>query len=152
MKSADVVKLLNLNDSTIRRYAQEYGEFLSDAGAGGSGHHRNFTEQDVRILRQIHNMKAERARPEDITDALRSLEALNWEPLPALDNATQSIVPTPGALVAAGQRESAMQREIDLLREMLEKATGDRDDLLRRLHEAEQLVRLYESGRLKPEG
>lgn len=149
MKSNELVKLLNVPDSTLRRYAQEYAEYLSPV-AGGAGHHRDYSEQDARILRLILDMKGKRTKPADIDVTLSSLRAGNWERLPALDEASKSLIPTPDALITAGLRESALQSQIDLLREMLEKATTDRDELLRRLSRAETLLELYQQGQLKP--
>lgn len=149
MKAHELLKLLDgLPDSTLRKYAQDYAQFLSPAPAGRR--HRDYTDLDARILRLVVQMKAQRVKPADIDVTLSSLQAGNWERLPALDEAAQSLVPTESAIVALQADKSAMQREIDILREMLGNATSDRDELLKRLHRAETLLELYESGRLQP--
>jgi DNA-binding transcriptional MerR regulator len=168
MKSSELCNLLNLNDSTLRKYAKEYADYLEPVADGGAGHHRNYSERDARIIKLVLDMKAQRQKPEDIDVTLSSLQSSNWERLPALDEGSQSIIPTPGALITMQNDKTGLQREIDVLREMLEKAdervaeadrraddrvakvTADRDEILRRLSEAEQLVRLYESRRLQP--
>jgi DNA-binding transcriptional MerR regulator len=159
MKPSAVAAALGIAESTIRKYASEYSEFLSPAGAGGSGKHRDFADHDVRVLKLVRDMRAENASQEDIDVTLQSLKSNNWERLPALDDNAMSIIPSPGALVAAQADKSVMQREIELLREQLERVDAerkveraDRDDLLKRLHRAELLLELYESGKLKPPG
>jgi DNA-binding transcriptional MerR regulator len=149
MRSSEVSKKLNLPTSTLHKYSTiDYARYLSPAGAG----RREYSDQDVRILKLILDMKAEHTSPENIEVTLNSLQASNWERLPALDEGASSIIPTDGNMIAAGQRESALQALVEHLREELKESRSDRDDLLRRLYEAEQLVRLYQSGRLKPEG
>ena len=153
MKPSVVAAALGIAESTIRKYAGEYSEFLSPGGAGGNGKHRDFDDHDVRVLKLITDMRNADTSPEDIDVTLQSLKASNWERLPALDANAASIVPSPGALVTAQKDRDIMQREIELLREQiadLKAERADRDELLKRLHRAEMLVELYEQGRLKP--
>lgn len=151
MKPAEVAKLLNLHDSTLRRYSLDYADYLSPSGAPGEGHHRDYTDRDVQVLSYILEMKTKRVSPENIAATLGSLKASNWARLPPLDKALESIVPTPGALIDAGHEKSAMQREIEVLREMLAEAKADRDSILARMHRAEALLELYQTGKLKPD-
>lgn len=154
MKSNAIVALLGIADSTLRKYAKEYADYLSPTGnVGGAGRHRDYTEHDVRVLKLVCDMKAQKIGNDDIEVTLQSLQAGGWDRLPALDDKAQALVPVPGAMVAAQADRSAMQREIDILREMLdrvEQRLADRDDLVKRLAEAETMLKLYESGRLKP--
>lgn len=147
MKSGELAKRLNLPTSTLHKYSQDYKTYLSAPGAG----HREYTEQDERILRLILEMKAERTPQGDIDVTLSSLQAGNWERLPALDEPAKSLVPTQDNVIALDKEKTAMQREIDLLREMLTESRADRDTLLARLYRAETLLELYQSGKLKPE-
>lgn len=161
MKPVDAAKLLNLHDSTLRRYSIDYSAYLSPSGAPVAGHHREYTDRDLQVLNYIQEMKSKRVTPEEIIETLEMMKDSDWARLPALDTATQSIVPTPGALVMASQRQSALQREIEvmqrdherevtMLREMLKDERADRDELLQRLHRAEYEAELYRTGRLKP--
>jgi DNA-binding transcriptional MerR regulator len=163
MKANAVVTALGIADSTVRKYAEQYAEFLSPTGTGGAGRHRDYTDHDVRVLKLIVDMKAGKTSPDDIDVTLRSLQDGGWEQLPALDVGAQALVLSPQAQVMAQADKSAMQREIDVLREMLTNAderadarvaqvTADRDELLKRLHRAELKLELYESGELKPKG
>ena len=107
-------------------------------------------KHDVRVLKLIRDMKYEHVGNEDIDTTLRSLQTGGWERLPALDGNTKAIMPMPGAVLAAQSDKGALLREIEIWRELAEKATADRDELLQRLHRAETLLELYEQGRLKP--
>lgn len=150
MKSHEVVKLLDgLPESTLRKYVKDFADYLSKPAQGGAGRHREYTEQDARILKLIIDMKAERVSLDDIITTLSSLQAGNWERLPALDEGAQALVPTQANVIALHNERSALQREIDILREMLAKATSDRDDLLERLHRAQTLLELYQAGKLR---
>lgn len=150
VKSSALVSILNMAESTLRKYARDYAQYLSPSGTGGAGRHRDYTDHDVRVLKLVRDMKMQNVSADDIEITLQSLQAGGWERLPALGDDAKAIVPSPVALLTAQADRSAMQREIDLLREMVDKATADRDDLLRRLARAETMLELYESGRLKP--
>jgi DNA-binding transcriptional MerR regulator len=161
MNSSALVAVLRAPESTIRKFASKYAGYLSPSAQGG-GRHRDYTDLDARIIRLIIVMKRENQTDENIETTLSSLQASNWERLPQLDETALSVMPLPGGQIIAGMKESAMlreievmqrdhEREVNMLREMLKDERADRDELLRRLHEAEQLVRLYESGRIKPE-
>lgn len=149
MKANELLKLLNnLPESTLRKYAQDYAEYLSPII---SNRHREYTEQDARILRLIVDMKSERVKPQDIEATISSLQAGNWERLPALTEADQSIIPAQSTVIALQADKSALQREIEVLREMLKAERADRDEIVARMHRAETLLELYQTGKLKPE-
>ncbi len=161
MKAAAVVTALGIADSTVRKYATQYNDYLSLSGMSSGGRHCDFTDHDVRVLKLIVDMKSAKQSDDNIDLTLRSLQASGWDRLPALDDNSRAIMPSPANVIAANVEKSAMQREIDLLREMLDRAeeraqravteaAADRNDLVKRLAEAETMLRLYESGRLKP--
>lgn len=159
MKASAVVATLGIADSTVRKYAEQYAEYLSPSGTGGGGKHRDYTDHDLRVLKLIRDMKFANTDPDNIEVTLQSLQQGGWERLPPLDGDTRAIVQTPATALAASADKSAMQREIDVLREMLDRAEArsqaslaDRDELLKRLHRAELKLEMYESGELKPRG
>jgi len=47
MKANAVVTALNIADSTVRKYAEQYAEYLSPSGTGGGGKHRDYTESVI---------------------------------------------------------------------------------------------------------
>lgn len=154
MKMSAVVTALNAADSTVRKYATLYSDFLSPSGMGGGGKHRDFTDHDVRVLKLVFDMLAAKQSEDSIHATLRSLEAGGWERLPPLEgNSALAIMPSPSAVIEMQQERAVMQKEIDMLREQLAELKAeraDRDDLVKKLAEAETMLRLYESGRLKP--
>lgn len=148
MKAHEARKLLDdLPESTLRKYAQDYAEYLSPFAGR---RHREYTDQDVRILRLIVEMKAKRQTQDDIDVTLRSLEAGDWQQLPELPEAAQALVPTESSMIALQTKTSGLQREIEVLREMLDKEREDRSELLQRIGRLEAQIELYESGRLTP--
>lgn len=161
MKSNALVTLLRCSESTIRKYAGDYADYLSPLAQAGAGRHRDYTDHDARVLKLVIDMKAAKQTEDSIHATLRSLQANGWERLPALDNDALAVVPSPAAMLAVQTERAVMQKEIDLLREQIERAeavhkdertalTADRDELVKKLAEAETMIKLYESGRLKP--
>lgn len=149
MKSSVLVSLLNIPESTIRKYAGDYAAFLSPAANAGAGRHRDYTEHDARVLKLVIDMKAVKQSPENIDITLRSLQNTGWERLPKLDESALAILPTPEGMIQAATERAVMQKEIDMLRDSLNKATSDRDELLKRIARAELRLELYESGLLR---
>lgn len=163
MKSNALVTLLRCSESTIRKYAGDYAEYLSPLAQAGAGRHRDYTDHDARVLKLVIDMKAAKQSEDNIHATLRSLQANGWERLPALDSDALAVVPAPTAMLALQAEKSAMQREIDVLREMLESIRTDlrgqvaeRDgriiELERQLARAQMRIEMYESGELKPPG
>ncbi|MEO8391474.1 MAG: MerR family transcriptional regulator [Chloroflexota bacterium] len=164
MKSSAVCTVLNMADSTLRKYAQDYAPFLSPGASAGAGKHREYTDHDVRVLKLVNDMKIAKQTPEDIDVTLSSLQANDWERLPALDGNSSAIIPAPAAMIEAQVDRAVMQNTIDMLREQIETIKAehretleferlqraDRDVLVKKLAEAETMLRLYEDGRLKP--
>lgn len=153
MRASQICASLDIADSTLRKYAVEYVDYLSTSGAGGNGRHRDYTDHDVRVLKLINDMKRANQSEENIEVTLASLQAGDWERLPKLDESTAAIIPSPASMVAINQDRAVMQKEIDMLREQitdLKAERADRDELIRRLAIAEHDLKLYESGRLRP--
>jgi len=155
MKSSAVCTVLNMADSTLRKYAQEYGQYLSPSASGGGGKHREYTDHDVRVLKLVNDMKLAKESGDDIEVTLRSLQDSRWERLPQLEDGSSAIIPAPAAMIEARAERAVMQKEIDMLRERIVELTAeraDRDDLVKKLAAAETMLKLYEQGRLKPPG
>ena len=52
-----------------------------------------------------------------------SLQAGGWERLPKLDENALALIPTPAAMITAQTERAVMQKESDMLREQVSKAT-----------------------------
>lgn len=159
MKPSVAAATLGIAESTIRKYATDYADFLSPSGAGGDRKHRDFDDRDVRVLKLIRDMYAAGTNADDMDVTLQSLKSSDWERLPDLDESARNIVPAPGALMEANRHNDVLLGEINILREQLEKAEkrseADRKeviDLQRKLAQAELRIDLLNSGELKPKG
>ena len=150
MKSNALVAILNMPDSTIRKYAQDYAEFLSPTASAGGGRHRDYTDHDARVLKLVIDMKAAKQHADNIDATLRSLQDSGWERLPALDEDALAIIPAPAAMIAAQTERAVLKREIEILNGLLDKANSDRDELQRRVARAEMRLEMVLSGELKP--
>lgn len=146
MKSSALVDLLHLPESTIRKYATDYAEYLSPSAVGGGGRHRDYTDHDARVLKLVIDMKAAKQSAENIDVTLRSLQDGGWERLPTLDENALALLPTPQAMITAQTERAVMQKEIDMLREQLDRATTDRDTLLKRVAQLELKMEMIEQG------
>jgi len=87
-KPGEVAALLDIKENTLRKWIteQDYGQYLSSRAVGGSGSHRAYTEQDVRILTLIAEMKQVNTSADEIHASLRSLRSAGWAGLPDVPN------------------------------------------------------------------
>ena len=159
----------------------EFKQYLSPTGQGGDGKYRNFTERDARIIALINELKRENTPLDDIHGTLKRLQTEDWIDLPPMPPAPPGIspirmVPELTAETAISTQRHALLREISILQERVEgleeqlrrekerreeellKAQEGREELLReiadlqrRLGESDVELKLYRSGRLKPD-
>lgn len=144
-KPGDVARLLDVKENTLRRWVtdQEFGQYLSTRARGGSGSHRAYTEQDVRILTLIAEMRQSNTSTEEIHASLRSLRSAGWAGLPEIPAAPPgtepvSMIPREAAETKIDQQRSALMREISVLQErietleeMIEKRDGQIEELVK---------------------
>jgi DNA-binding transcriptional MerR regulator len=158
----------------------DFRRYLSPTAQGGEGRNRNFTDQDIRIIALIHALKGEGMPSDQIHATLRQMQENDWSDLPPMPQSPQNVAPVPMVPAAAAQTEVSVQaksllREIAALQERVQDLQGRLDakdgkveELLRESSEKQQellrelaasreqiaelrtLVKLYESGRLKP--
>jgi DNA-binding transcriptional MerR regulator len=172
MRPSEAANLLKIPASTIRTWTLQYQEFLSPTGGGGTGRWRSFNDIDLRILHHIDSLKRSGATGEEVVQALRHLQSMDWQDLPPLPDAPQTanfpVVPAAAAHAALDSERRSLLREIVTLQQNVENLASqlaeeqaarraDNERLLReltekerRLAETETLLKLYESGRLKP--
>lgn len=174
MKPADVATLLQIAGSTVRLWASQYREFLSPQAAGGDGSHRAFSDQDIRVLHFIQQLKQDGLTGDALYQALKQMQARGFDGLPDVpDRPNVAQVPMVPAAAASGvidaERRSLL-REIATLQNLIDELRGElakeraentakHDDLMNKLADARAelarqkvMVELYESGRLKPPG
>lgn len=135
MKPQQLARLLDVNPATIRKWSEQFTEFLSPNAAGGGGAHRAYSEQDSRIMAWIAVMKAQNVSFSDIKTTLKAAQANYWHNLP----------PMPGSIVgdepiavvpreAVEERVRALEERFRLQVSSLEK---ERDQLQTRLDQSE---------------
>ncbi len=105
MKPQELARRLNIADVTLRKWAREdYAEFLSpSAQAATKSGRRAFSDQDVRILFWIAQLRDSNTSPEEIRATLRSAQAEDWRNLP-------QVPPTASDEIAIVPREAAEER------------------------------------------
>ncbi|MEO8397950.1 MAG: MerR family transcriptional regulator, partial [Chloroflexota bacterium] len=175
----EIAKLLDMKPGTIRLWSDKdhFRDYLSPTGAGGDGAHRDFTDDDLRVLYFVKQQKDVGRHTDDIKSSLASMQTrdvLYGLPLPGVRMEAEVAV-VPAALVDETRR--ALLHEVGTLqntvRELkdeiaskdakfeLERADrrAEHERLLReistlesRLSRTETMLELYESGRLKPKG
>jgi DNA-binding transcriptional MerR regulator len=70
LSPAQVARLANVTPQTIRNYTREYAHLLSTQASGKSGN-RLFTDEDVRILCAIADLRKSGVPPHEIASHLR---------------------------------------------------------------------------------
>lgn len=69
-KSTDVQKLFGISHETVRRWAEEFQQYLSPDATPGTGKHRVFNDDDLEVMALIADMRRKNRSPEDIAAAL----------------------------------------------------------------------------------
>ena len=175
MGPGDAAKLLNIDRSTITRWtAHEFKRYMTSGAQGGTGKQRVVTERDLRVLHLIKMLKDTNTPPEEIHATLQQMERVDWEGLPDMPAAPRNmanvpVVPTAAADAALSAERKSLLREITFLQDRIEqleqsltservKTVEKQEELLReladlrqRIGEQEVELKLYRSGRLKPD-
>ncbi len=123
-KTGEIAKRIGVNPATVRYWADEYSEYLSEtAGRRAPGAPRKFTDNDAAIMATIAAGRDKGLTHDQITAIIQqgSLETLPDIPTPEETEVRQSI-----ALIAKPEYERALDR-IQQLQSDLERAYGERD-------------------------
>jgi DNA-binding transcriptional MerR regulator len=102
----------NVSHETVRRWAEEFAEFLSVTANPGKGKHRIFTDEDMQVLSLVAEYKDRNSTYEDIHAALRSGQRGDMPTLPPPE--VQAIV--------LGENEKRLALELDYLKRALQEA------------------------------
>jgi DNA-binding transcriptional MerR regulator len=104
--------IYNVSHETVRRWAEEFAEFLSVTANPGKGKHRIFTDEDMQVLSLVAEYKDRNSTYEDIHAALRSGQRGDMPTLPPPE--VQAIV--------LGENEKRLALELDYLKRALQEA------------------------------
>jgi DNA-binding transcriptional MerR regulator len=155
MKMKQVADRLGKHDNTIRKYAQQFAEFLSPAPA--KGEHRIFTDEDLRVIAFISKLSDSGMKLAEVYDALKRKmdEGTPFPPvLPLLLPTDKQGLITVQEMDARLAYKDAELKELTGRLEELRKQLADLIERNRQEREAyvEQIARLSEEiGRLKAE-
>lgn len=131
MKTGELAKWLGIADITLRQWsANEYREYLSPTGQGGSGRNRVFTDMDARVIAHVVRMKAAGADRDTIHASLKTMQADNWRNLPDMPAAPPdfepiAMIPREAAENAVTGQRQALMREISLLQDRVDSLVDD---------------------------
>jgi DNA-binding transcriptional MerR regulator len=119
--TGDLAARLNVSRDTIRNYARDFSEFLTNEATGIEPNaRRRYTERDALILATIADLRANGLTVEQVTDALRGgrlVETVPPAPTPAEKEAREN-----AALIVRPEYERVLDRvqqlegELDTLR------------------------------------
>jgi DNA-binding transcriptional MerR regulator len=131
MKPQELAKRLNIADVTLRKWAREdYAEFLSpSAQSATKSGRRSFSDQDVRVLTWIAQLRDDNTSPDEIRTTLRSAQQNDWRdlpPFPATTGDEITLVPRE----AVEERFKALQERFDL---QVQALVNERDALATQL-------------------
>lgn len=71
-KSEDVRNYFNISHETVRRYAMDFAEFLSEGANPEKGQHRVYNDSDLRVFAVIVSMKNSNHTDDDIKATLKA--------------------------------------------------------------------------------
>lgn len=130
--------LFNVSHQTVKNWVAEFATYLSPSATPESGRARQFTEEDLRVLALVSEMKTRSATYEDIHAALQTGQRGT---LP--DSFTTALAPTPSIVSAlADMREqmTLLNETIQNLQLSISRKDGQIDLLKEQLKEAQTEV------------
>jgi DNA-binding transcriptional MerR regulator len=142
MNTTKLAKLINVSPDTVRRWTNDYRDYLSPTGAPVKGQTRVLTPHDMAVLAHIAVLRDTGLSHEEVTRRLDDLLAGDWQDLPpsphewldetetvavaeAAERAREMVTiaalqselrHTQQALEAAQARAESLQGELDALR------------------------------------
>jgi DNA-binding transcriptional MerR regulator len=81
---AALAKYLQVDVTTIRRWCEVYGRFLSASAVPAKGKNRALTEHDIRVLGMVGSLRDMGRLQHEIEQELTTLQADGWQGLPDL--------------------------------------------------------------------
>lgn len=128
--TGDLAARFNVSRDTIRNYARDFGEFLSQEATGIEPNaRRRYSDADALILATVANLRANGLNVEQVTEALRGgrlVDKLPEAPTPAETEARESI-----ALVAMPEHARVLDR-VQQLEGELDSLRSERDRAIER--------------------
>lgn len=128
MRTGDLAKWIGFNESTVRLWTVEYGQYLSPSAQ--EGQRRRFTDHDQRVLALVAALKDDGRTGDEIHAALKSLQADGWKDLPPMpaappDMGPIGMIPTSTADERAQKISSRYQLQVIYLEETVERLESE---------------------------
>jgi DNA-binding transcriptional MerR regulator len=138
MNFSTLAQLLDVDPSTVRRWASVYKEFFSPSSRPAQGKSRALTDHDVRVISLISSLRDAGLDLEGVRKRLNEMQADNWNDLPSIPDEWQRVagtIPLDVAQARAGEMMTiaALQMEVKHLTAALESAQKRVDDLVAEL-------------------
>jgi len=130
-----VCTLFRVSPETARTWAEEFSQYLSPVANPGTGRHRQFTDEDMRVLSLVSQMKRDNLTFNDIHAALASGNRGQAPALPVEE--VQALV--------VGERESQLIAQMSKLQQAIVDLQKERDMLLPSRENEIRLLALRES-------
>lgn len=144
--------LLNCSRETVRTYADEFARHLSAISNPGSARHRQFTEDDLRVLATVTQLKRSGKTYQEIHEALDSGESVNIDTsaLTMVSNSRElALMEAQIADLENRLKATILERDQAITASAVDRAR--REDMERRVESLETEVRklIKEIGRLE---
>lgn len=132
-RNSDVQALFGISSETVRSWTEEFAEYLSPTATPGTGKHRVFTDEDLRVFAYISSARSAGMDTIEIHVGLKA--GLRGDVPAALDTRAMDI--------GVNLQLSIARKQIDDLQQALELSQNRESELLHKLIRAE--TRLEES-------
>lgn len=87
IKTGDVARRLQIHENTVRAWADQYSQFFSPGAVASK---RKYSEDDIRVLATILEMRDAGIKPADITEALQNGRRVDVIPPPVTNAETEA--------------------------------------------------------------
>lgn len=123
-----VSTMIDVSPATLRRYAHEYAEFLSDR-ARDTSKRRRYTDEDIIVLKKIRLLVREKKTPDEIRQLIPLIEDAPEEPgssLALLPAVLQEFENLRARLASQDERITNQNQQLDELRRRLDELFEER--------------------------
>jgi DNA-binding transcriptional MerR regulator len=136
MRTGDLTKKFGVSEATIRRWASDFSEYLSEQ----PGRHRNYTESDYIVVATIHELFSTGLNQKTVMERLASGYRVDADNIGEIGYVDGRMVPA--AVVQQVIDSSQLRTELDQVKyerdrllQMLERSEKQRDELQHELTE-----------------
>jgi DNA-binding transcriptional MerR regulator len=126
-RNSDVQALFGVSSETVRAWSEEFSEYLSPTATPGTGKHRVFSDEDLRVFAYISSARASGMDTDEIHAGLRSGQRGD----------VPTVLDTRSMEIGVNLQLSIARRQIDDLQQELEISRSRESELQHKLIRAE---------------